>query len=111
MRQYLDAEAKSPTISTLGKDPGPGSVTAALRAKAGRPSWCDPHADRIAAKMELGFAAQHLYQDLRAEVDFGGSYQSVKRFVRARWRAEPAPTPSWNIGLREISGNTFTVPP
>lgn len=48
----------------------------------GRPSKCDPHADLIEAKLELGLTAQRIYQDLVNEVGFVGSYQAVKRFVR-----------------------------
>lgn len=104
VRRYLDDVSKSPTISTPGSpevDPSnspistpgdcaaPALVTAVLNAEAGRPSLCNPHAERIAEKLELGLSAQRIFQDLRAEVDFDGSYQSVKRFVRGLRRAEP----------------------
>jgi hypothetical protein len=64
-------------------------VEQALEVEAGRPSWCDPHAERIAAKLDSGLTAQRIYQDLVAEVGFSGSYQSVKRYVRQLRGAQP----------------------
>lgn len=114
VRRYLNAAAKSPTISTPGstgvhsKSPGistPGVsvgeqiVEEALQAQAGRPSLCQPHRQRIELKLDAGLNAQRIYQDLREEVGFSGSYQSVKRFVKGLrsdqpqrvWRIEVAP--------------------
>jgi transposase len=64
-------------------------VTETLQEEAGRPSLCDPHYLRIEAKCEAGLSAQRIYQDLKAEVAFTGSYQSVKRFVRRFRQAHP----------------------
>ena len=104
VRRYLWAAAKSPTISTPGSaesagskspisTPGPPTgadlVTAALDAAAGRPSLCDPHRAHIAAKLDAGLSAQRIYQDLVVEVQFSGSYQSVKRLVRRLRQAQP----------------------
>jgi transposase len=111
VRRYLRAAAKSPPISTpgsqeaLSKSPpistpgesnllpaqasGPELVSAALEAEAGRPSYCEPHRTRIEAKLEVGLSAQRVYQDLVPEVDFRGSYQSVKRFVRQLRHQQP----------------------
>jgi transposase len=58
-----------PAISTAGKG-------------AGRKSQCEPLAEAIMAKVEVGLSAQRIYQDLVAENAFTDSYQSVKRFVR-----------------------------
>ena len=89
VRRYLKAAAKSPTISTPGspvpvesKSPistpgepaGADLVTAALAAEAGRPSFCEPHRQRIDTKLDAGLSAQRIYQDLVAEVGFSGSY-------------------------------------
>ena len=65
VRRYLNAAAKSPTISTPGSPevvppkfpistpgdspPGQGPTTVLL-AEVGRPSFCDPHRPRIEAK-------------------------------------------------------------
>jgi transposase len=104
VRRYLRAAAKSPTLSTLGsagpepKSPristpgettGADLVTAVLGAETGRPSFCDPHRARVEAQLDAGLSAQRIYQDLVAEVGFGGSYQSVKRFVRQLRRQQP----------------------
>src|ERR1017187_8021936 len=91
VRRYLEAAAKSPTISTPGSAPpteskspistpgtpaGPDSGAAALEAETGRPSFCDPHRARIESKVDGGLSAQRIYQDLAVEVAFRGSYQS-----------------------------------
>ena len=55
----------------------------------GRKSLCADHAALILAKLESGLTAQRIYQDLRVEISFTGSYQSVKRFVGRLRRAEP----------------------
>jgi transposase len=111
VRRYLRAAAKSPTISTPGSGeaesksppistPGeanssptpatePDLMAAAPEAEAGRPSHCEPHRTRIAAKLEAGLSAQRIYQDLVVEVGFSGSYQSVKRFARHLRCQEP----------------------
>ncbi len=58
-------------------------------APVGRKSRCQALAEVISSKMELGLSAQRIYQDLVSENAFGGSYQSVKRYVRARRNSEP----------------------
>lgn len=104
VRKYLRAPAKSPTLSTLGGSvqraessdqnhplsiPGvfegvvvPPVLSSPVRVAPGRPSKCEPHAQCIRAKLELGLSAQRIYQDLVVEVQFSGSYQAVKRFVQ-----------------------------
>ena len=89
VRRYLQAAPKSPTISTPGSTDGPELVRAALQAEAGRPGFCEAHRQRISDKLEQGFSAKRIHQDLVAEVNFGGSYQSVKRFVRHLRRQQP----------------------
>ena len=105
VRRYL-AEAvnsKSPTISTPGSESAqnqnhPFSIAGSDRDfnatvpsvvpstssanRPGRPSKCEPHARLIEGKLELGLSAQRIYQDLVCEVQFNGSYQAVKRFIR-----------------------------
>lgn len=89
-----DGASKSPPISTPGADASVDASAAAvvdpaLEVPAGRPSLCDPHAELIAAKLDTGLTAQRIYQDLVGEVGFGGSYQSVKRYVRGLRRTQP----------------------
>jgi transposase len=104
VRRYLCPSANSPPISTPGSEPpapslspistpgqptGAELVAEALQAEAGRPSLCEPHRQRIEAKLEGRLSAQRIYQDLQGEVQFNGSYQSVKRFVRQLRREQP----------------------
>jgi transposase len=57
--------------------------------KTGRNSLCLVHADRILKKVEVGLTAQRIYQDLRVESAFAGSYQSVKRYVHKVRQTDP----------------------
>ena len=65
----------------------------------GRKSLCETFAKLIEEKTDQGLSAQRIYQDLKIEVQFTGSYESVKRFVRVLrqtdpervWRIEVAP--------------------
>jgi transposase len=52
----------------------------------GRPSGCEPWRQIIQSKCNQGLSAQRIYQDLTSEHSFGGSYYTVRRFVR---RLEP----------------------
>jgi hypothetical protein len=52
----------------------------------GRPSDCEPWRNIIQSKCNQGLSAQRIYQDLTSEHSFGGSYYTVRRFVR---RFEP----------------------
>ena len=45
-------------------------------------SLCEPYRKEIEGKLEEGLTAQRIYQDLRYEHGFQGSYCSVKRYVR-----------------------------
>lgn len=104
VRRYLQAGAKSPTISTPGNEvkippistPGKSGepigadlVASVIQAEAGRPSFCEAHRQRIECKLDAGLSAQRIYQDLVGEVGFSGSYQSVKRFVRQLRQEHP----------------------
>jgi len=52
----------------------------------GRPSDCEPWRQIIQSKCNQDLSAQRIYQDLTSEHSFGGSYYTVRRFVR---RLEP----------------------
>lgn len=80
----LKASALSPPSPGNQTDPlsTPGNTT-------GRKSLCADHAALIFAKCESGLTAQRIYQDLRVEIAFAGSYQSVKRYVRRLRRTDP----------------------
>ena len=64
-----EATEVKPAISTVGNG-------------VGRKSQCEPLAEVIRAKVEVGLSAQRIYQDLVEENGFSDSYQCVKRFVR-----------------------------
>jgi len=57
--------------------------------KIGRKGLCQDHAGLILKKVEAGLSAQRIYQDLKLEVGFAGSYQSVKRHVGKLRRVHP----------------------
>jgi transposase len=90
VRQYLPApqtDSKCTTLST----PGSGAkCTISTVGKTGRKSLCEAVAGVITAKFEGGLSAQRIYQDLQVELQFAGSYQSVKRFVRRLRQTDPA---------------------
>ena len=71
-----EASEVKPAISTAGNG-------------VGRKSQCEPLAEVIRAKVEVGLSAQRIYQDLREENGFTDSYQCVKRFVRKLRAARP----------------------
>jgi transposase len=72
--------ASKPAILTLGVEEKAGAKPAI--STTGRKSQCEPLAEVILAKVEVGLSAQRIYQDLVTENGFTDSYQSVKRFVR-----------------------------
>src|SRR5258707_3301294 len=78
-----DSESK-PAIRLFGvggsRYPKPAIPTAGK--SVGRKSQCEPLADLILAKVEVGLSAQRIYQDLVEENGFSDSYESVKRYVR-----------------------------
>ena len=83
-------EAK-PAISTAGIE-GTGEAKPAISTAGkgtGRKSQCEPLAEAIMAKVEVGLSAQRIYQDLVEESGFTDSYQSVKRFVRKLRSIQP----------------------
>jgi transposase len=99
VKQYFpppETDSKCTTISTAGNDP---KCTISTTGKMGRKCGCSSHAKLIEEKFEQGLSAQRIYQDLKLEVQFSGSYESIKRFVRRLrqsdphrvWRIEVAP--------------------
>src|SRR6266404_376819 len=80
-----------PAISTTGVEEGEASKPAISIAgiTAGRRSYCEPLAEAIAAKVEVGLSARRIYQDLVEQNGFSDSYESVKRFVRKLRAAKP----------------------
>ena len=50
--------------------------------KTGTESQCKPFREVVEEKLEEGLSRQRIYQDLRDEYGFNGSYYSVRRFVK-----------------------------
>ena len=77
-------------LSTLGSEGNEIQTDPLSTAgKTGRSSLCLVHAELILQKVEAGLTAQRIYQDLRMETAFAGSYQSVKRYVQQLRRSDP----------------------
>jgi transposase len=96
--ETLQSSAPSPPNSRPETDPlsTPGSGThpnqidpLSTPGNTGRRSLCADHAELIKIKFQAGLTAQRIYQDLRGEIAFTGSYQSVKRYVRRLRRIDP----------------------
>jgi len=67
-----------------------GKEDAVRGAKAGiSRSQCQGYRGQIVEKLEVGLSAQRIYQDLKSEQGYEGSYESVKRFVAALKAKEP----------------------
>jgi transposase len=110
VRGYLDgalADPKCTTLSTSGSAPKCSTVSAS--GKSGRRSHCDPYAEWIGQRVERGLSAQRIFQDLRAELGFAGSYQAVKRFVRRFKATQPGRVWRIEVGPGEEAQVDFGV--
>jgi transposase len=90
-RYLLLASLAKPAISTPGVE-GDNESKPAISTPGkgvGRRSQCEPLAEVISAKVEVGLSARRIYQDLVEETGFSDSYQSVKRFVRKLRALQP----------------------
>jgi hypothetical protein len=59
--------------------------------RPGSTSSCEQFAETIGAAVRAGLSAQRIFQHLACEDGFGGSYCSVKRFVRRITRRQGLP--------------------
>lgn len=50
--------------------------------KSGRRSQCEPYREQVKLLLEKGLDAQRIWQDIRDDYGYAGSYDSVKRYVR-----------------------------
>jgi len=82
--RYDGLRKSKPAISTPGSDPPPPR-------SSGRKSYCESVADIIRSKLDQGLEGRRIFQDLRLETDFTGSYSSVKRYVRRLGSTMPLP--------------------
>lgn len=78
-------------LSTPGSgNPSPQTDPLSTAGNHGRKSLCLDHAAWILTQVEAGLTAQRIYQDLKTESAFSGSYQSVKRYVAKLRQTDPA---------------------
>lgn len=77
-------------LSTAGPEKGfPQIDPLSTAGKTGRKSLCLDYSDLIVEKLEAGLKPLRIYQDLKTEVGFTGSYESVKRFARKLGNIDP----------------------
>ena len=68
----------------------PGFVDEAI-PKFGPENQCEPFRKVVQDKLQSGLSRQRIYQDLRDEHGFEGSYYSVRRFVKRLGQDRPIP--------------------
>ncbi len=84
VKRYV-AAAKPATNPTAGSEsplPAKPATNSTAGLRSGPRSQCEAQRTFIEQALERGLAAERIYQDLRVEHGFRGSYESVKRFVR-----------------------------
>lgn len=89
-RLRREQAAAKPAIPTPGSADLPPACEPRLRPP-GRQSHCEPFREGIQRGLDRGLSAQRIFQDLRVETAFTGSYASVKRFVRSLCATTPLP--------------------
>lgn len=86
------------TILRPGEGPPKGTILRAGKL-SGRPSQCESYHQVIRDGVDAELSIQRIFQDLRTEHEFGGAYDSVKRYIRRHfpaassrvWRMECSP--------------------
>lgn len=106
VRDHIRAAQGPPASASAGPDPSPGqtdplsttgvSPTAPTQTDplsttgtSGRQSLCLVHESFIRTQLESGLNGERIFRDLKSELGFSGSYQSVKRFVAKLRSQEP----------------------
>ena len=69
----------------------PTGSTDDISIAPGPESLCEPFKKTIKDKLEQGLSRQRIYQDLRDEYGFDGSYYSIRRFVKRLGYGQPIP--------------------
>jgi transposase len=67
------------------------NATILIAGSSGRRSGCEPWRAVVVAGLEQGLTARRIWQDLRTDHGYPGSYQSVQRFVRNLNASTPLP--------------------
>jgi transposase len=89
--RYDRERSAKPAISTPGSESAELIHGLPVSHPAGRLSACEPYAEIVRSKLEVGLTAQRIFQDLRTDTGFTGSYSSVKRYVHHVGEATPLP--------------------
>ena len=77
------------TVKRYAEELWGSKCTISRTGKVGRPSHCEAYRERIEKQLDLGLSAQRIYQDLKVECGFTGSYDSVQRFVKKLKEEQP----------------------
>ncbi len=88
--------ANAPIGSGLAGQAAPGSANdwghgVVRPERSGPASGCEPYRAVVLEKLEAGLTAQRIWQDLRAEHGFTGSYYCVRRFTGRLRASTPLP--------------------
>ncbi len=78
------------TVKRYANELSDPKCTISRTGKVGRPSHCEAYRQRIEKQLDLGLSAQRIYQDLKVQCGFKGSYASVQRFVKKLKEEQPA---------------------
>lgn len=89
IRAYESRIENVPNLTAGSGDQKEPKCTKPAPRVSGPPSQCEPYRSVIEAGLEKGLSGQRIYQDLCAEQEFDGSYESVKRFVAHLRTTEP----------------------
>jgi transposase len=83
--------AKCTTQVTAGPQAEDSKCTREVTAgkSASSRSRCERYRTEVMLKLEAGLSAQRIYQDLKSDQGYDGSYESVKRYVAALKAKEP----------------------
>jgi transposase len=97
VRKYTSSQkdtSKPATNAPIGSEPLLAPVgnphNGSIRSP-GPKSDCEPFAKIIEQKFEDGLSRQRIWQDLRDDHDFSGSYYSVRRFIKRLGKDSPIP--------------------
>ncbi|MEN6525498.1 MAG: IS21 family transposase [Candidatus Polarisedimenticolia bacterium] len=88
-----------------------GSGGKPAKAFAGSRSSAEAYRDEVRQKLAAGLTAQRIWQDLVEEHGYGGSYESVKRFVRRAAPERRATTVMHSPPGEEAQVDFFQGPP
>jgi len=89
VRRYGAKSASEVTAGKESTDSKSVSEVSAGKVAGISQSRCHGYRAKIEEKLEAGLSAQRIYQDIKREQGYEGSYESVKRFVAVLKAKEP----------------------